>query len=134
MGLRLLARIVVSSLRRYGEGRMSGTRGNFTALSDFFSQKQDLQKVKCRPLQQAQRMRQSILFVIFLTIVQAKWDFAIAEAFAKRGGECHVNFRASEFNNTKNVNRINVISAQDMWQASLESAVKIKFYWLCGSC
>ena len=59
--------------------------------------------------------------------------FAIAEAFAKRGANVTLISGPVNLITPKNVNRINVISAQDMSQASLESAVKNQIFIGCAA-
>ena len=51
--------------------------------------------------------------------------FAIAEAFAKRGANVTLIAGPVNLATPKNVHRIDVTTAHEMWQASLESAVKI---------
>ena len=71
-------------MRRYGERAYVRTRGNFTALSDFFSQKQDLQGLNVAIT--AGPTREAIDPVRYISNHSSgKMGFAIAEAFAKRG-------------------------------------------------
>ena len=105
---------------------MSEPEEIFTALSDFFSQKQDLQGLNVAIT--AGPTREAIDPVRYISNHSSgKMGFAIAEAFAKRGANVTLISGPVNLITPKNVNRINVISAQDMSQASLESAVKIKF-------
>ena len=84
------------------------------------------------PLRQAQRVKLSILFVIFLITAQAKLGFAIAEAFAKRGANVTLIAGPVNLATPKNVHRIDVTTAHEMWQASLESAVKNSYFIGCA--
>ena len=59
--------------------------------------------------------------------------FAIAEAFAERGANVTLISGPVNLTTPKNVNRISVISAQEMWQTSLESAVKNQIFIGCAA-
>ena len=111
---------------------MSEPEEIFTALSDFFSQKQDLQGLNVAIT--AGPTREAIDPVRYISNHSSgKMGFAIAEAFAKRGANVTLIAGPVNLTTPKNVNRINVIAAQEMWQASLESAVKNQIFIGCAA-
>lgn len=59
--------------------------------------------------------------------------FAIAEAFAKRGANVTLIAGPVNLATPKNVHRIDVTTAHEMWQASLKVRSKSYLYWLCRS-
>ena len=62
-----------------------------------------------------------------------KMGFAIAEAFAKRGANVTLIAGPVNLATPKNVHRIDVTTAHEMWQASLESAVKNRIFIGCAA-
>ena len=115
-----------------GKGRMSEPEEIFTALSDFFSQKQDLQGLNVAIT--AGPTREAIDPVRYISNHSSgKMGFAIAEAFAERGANVTLISGPVNLTTPKNVNRISVISAQEMWQTSLESAVKNQIFIGCAA-
>lgn len=115
-----------------GKGRMSEPEEIFTALSDFFSQKQDLQGLNVAIT--AGPTREAIDPVRYISNHSSgKMGFAIAEAFAERGANVTLISGPVNLTTPKNVNQINVISAQDMWKASLESAAKNQIFIGCAA-
>ncbi|OOF42757.1 bifunctional phosphopantothenoylcysteine decarboxylase/phosphopantothenate--cysteine ligase CoaBC [Rodentibacter trehalosifermentans] len=115
-----------------GTGRMSEPMEIFTELSDFFSQNQDLQGLNV--VITAGPTREPIDPVRYISNHSSgKMGFAIAESFAKCGATVSLIAGPVSLNTPKNVNRINVISAQEMWQVSLESAVKNHIFIGCAA-
>ncbi|OOF47594.1 bifunctional phosphopantothenoylcysteine decarboxylase/phosphopantothenate synthase [Rodentibacter trehalosifermentans] len=115
-----------------GTGRMSEPMEIFTVLSDFFSQNQDLQGLNV--VITAGPTREPIDPVRYISNHSSgKMGFAIAESFAKCGATVSLIAGPVSLNTPKNVNRINVISAQEMWQVSLESAVKNHIFIGCAA-
>ena len=104
----------------------------FTALSDFFTQSQDLQGLSV--VITAGPTREPIDPVRYISNHSSgKMGFAIAEAFAKRGVNVTLISGPVNLPTPQNVNRINVISAQEMRQIALESAVKNQIFIGCAA-
>ena len=115
-----------------GVGRMSESAEIFTALSDFFTQSQDLQGLSV--VITAGPTREPIDPVRYISNHSSgKMGFAIAEAFAKRGVNVTLISGPVNLPTPQNVNRINVISAQEMRQIALESAVKNQIFIGCAA-
>lgn len=115
-----------------GTGRMSEPAEIFTALSDFFTQSQDLQGLSVAIT--AGPTREPIDPVRYISNHSSgKMGFAIAEAFAKRGANVTLISGPVNLPTPQNVNRINVISAQEMRQIALESAVKNQIFIGCAA-
>lgn len=115
-----------------GAGRMSEPAEIFTALSDFFTQSQDLQGLSVAIT--AGPTREPIDPVRYISNHSSgKMGFAIAEAFAKRGANVTLISGPVNLPTPQNVNRINVISAQEMRQIALESAVKNQIFIGCAA-
>ena len=115
-----------------GAGRMSEPAEIFTALSDFFTQSQDLQGLSV--VITAGPTREPIDPVRYISNHSSgKMGFAIAEAFAKRGVNVTLISGPVNLPTPQNVNRINVISAQEMRQIALESAVKNQIFIGCAA-
>ena len=115
-----------------GAGRMSEPAEIFTALSDFFTQSQDLQGLSVAIT--AGPTREPIDPVRYISNHSSgKMGFAIAEAFAKRGANVTLISGPVNLPTPQNVNRINVISAQEMRQIALESAVKNQVFIGCAA-
>ena len=115
-----------------GAGRMSEPAEIFTALSDFFTQSQDLQGLSVAIT--AGPTREPIDPVRYISNHSSgKMGFAIAEAFAKRGANVTLISGPVNLPTPQNVDRINVISAQEMRQIALESAVKNQIFIGCAA-
>ncbi|OOF49141.1 bifunctional phosphopantothenoylcysteine decarboxylase/phosphopantothenate synthase [Rodentibacter genomosp. 1] len=115
-----------------GAGRMSEPQEIFTALLDFFTQQQDLQGLNVAIT--AGPTREAIDPVRYISNHSSgKMGFAIAEAFAQRGATVTLIAGPVNLETPKNVNRIDVVSAQDMWQVSLKSAVKNQIFIGCAA-
>ncbi|BFU60375.1 MULTISPECIES: bifunctional phosphopantothenoylcysteine decarboxylase/phosphopantothenate--cysteine ligase CoaBC [Rodentibacter] len=115
-----------------GTGRMSEPMEILTALSDFFAQNQDLQDLNV--VITAGPTREPLDPVRYISNHSSgKMGFAIAEAFAKRGANVTLISGPVNLTTPKNVNRIDVISAQEMWQVALESALKNQIFIGCAA-
>ncbi|MBF0750715.1 MULTISPECIES: bifunctional phosphopantothenoylcysteine decarboxylase/phosphopantothenate--cysteine ligase CoaBC [unclassified Pasteurella] len=115
-----------------GAGRMSEPQEIFTALLDFFTQQQDLQGLNVAIT--AGPTREAIDPVRYISNHSSgKMGFAIAEAFVQRGATVTLIAGPVNLETPKNVNRIDVVSAQDMWQVSLKSAVKNQIFIGCAA-
>lgn len=115
-----------------GAGRMSEPAEIFTALSDFFNQKQDLQGLNVAIT--AGPTREAIDPVRYISNHSSgKMGFAIAEAFAKRGAKVTLIAGPVNLSTPNNVARIDVTSAQEMWQSALKSAVKNHIFVGCAA-
>ena len=115
-----------------GEGRMSEPAEIFTALEDFFGQSQDLQDLNVAIT--AGPTREPIDPVRYISNHSSgKMGFAIAEAFAKRGAKVTLIAGPVNLPTPNNVTRIDVLSAQEMWLAALESAVKNQIFIGCAA-
>ena len=115
-----------------GAGRMSEPAEIFTALSDFFTQSEDLQGLSVAIT--AGPTREPIDPVRYISNHSSgKMGFAIAEAFAKRGANVTLISGPVNLPTPQNVDRINVISAQEMRQIALESAVKNQIFIGCAA-
>lgn len=115
-----------------GAGRMSEPAEIFAALSDFFSQNQDLAGLNVAIT--AGPTREAIDPVRYISNHSSgKMGFAIAEAFAKRGANVTLIAGPVNLATPQNVARLNVISAQEMWQTALESAVKNHIFIGCAA-
>ena len=62
-----------------------------------------------------------------------KMGFAIAEAFARRGATVTLIAGPVNLTASPNIHRIDVTSAQEMWQTALESAVKNHIFIGCAA-
>lgn len=115
-----------------GAGRMSEPAEIFAALSDFFAQSQDLAGLNVAIT--AGPTREPIDPVRYISNHSSgKMGFAIAEAFAKRGANVTLISGPVNLATPQNVNRVDVVSAQEMWQAALESAVKNQIFIGCAA-
>ncbi|OOF43426.1 bifunctional phosphopantothenoylcysteine decarboxylase/phosphopantothenate synthase [Rodentibacter rarus] len=115
-----------------GAGRMSEPEEILTALSTFFRQDQNLQGLNV--VITAGPTRESIDPVRYISNHSSgKMGFAIAEAFAKRGAIVTLIAGPVNLITPKNVNRIDVISAREMWHTALESAVKNHIFIGCAA-
>jgi len=115
-----------------GAGRMSEPSEIFTALCHHFSVQQDLLGIHVAIT--AGPTREAIDPVRYLSNHSSgKMGFAIAEAFAKRGAKVTLIAGPVNLTASSNIHRINVTSAQEMWQAALESAVKNHIFIGCAA-
>ena len=115
-----------------GAGRMSEPTEIFTALCHHFTVQQDL--VGIHVAITAGPTREAIDPVRYLSNHSSgKMGFAIAEAFAKRGAKVTLIAGPVNLTASSNIHRINVTSAQEMWQAALESAVKNHIFIGCAA-
>lgn len=115
-----------------GAGRMSEPSEIFTALCRHFSVQQDLLGIHVAIT--AGPTREAIDPVRYLSNHSSgKMGFAIAEAFAKRGAQVTLIAGPVNLTASSNIHRINVTSAQEMWQAALESAVKNHIFIGCAA-
>ncbi|OOF54644.1 bifunctional phosphopantothenoylcysteine decarboxylase/phosphopantothenate synthase [Rodentibacter genomosp. 2] len=115
-----------------GVGRMSEPMEIFTALSVFFTQSQDLQGLNV--VITAGPTREAIDPVRYISNHSSgKMGFAIAESFAKRGANVTLITGPVSLLTPNNVTRIDVVSAKEMWQVSLENAVKNQIFIGCAA-
>lgn len=115
-----------------GAGRMSEPAEIFTALCEHFSIKKDLLgltvAITAGPTQEA------IDPVRYISNHSSgKMGYAIAQAFADRGAEVTLISGPVNLPTPAKVNRIDVISAQEMWQVAMESAVKNQLFIGCAA-
>lgn len=115
-----------------GAGRMSEPAEIFTALSDFFTSTQDLHGLNVAIT--AGPTREPIDPVRYISNHSSgKMGFAIADAFAKRGANVTLIAGPVNLPTPQNVNRIDVVSAQEMWETALQSAVKNQIFIGCAA-
>ena len=115
-----------------GAGRMSEPSEIFTALCHHFAEQQDLLGLHVAIT--AGPTREAIDPVRYISNHSSgKMGFAIAEAFAKRGAQVTLIAGPVNLTASSNIHRINVTSAQEMWQAALESAVKNHIFIGCAA-
>lgn len=115
-----------------GAGRMSEPQEIFTALEQYFSQQQDLEgltvAITAGPTQEA------IDPVRYISNYSSgKMGFAIADAFAKRGAQVTLIAGPVNLATPNNVQRIDVTTAQEMWQQALQSAVQNQIFIGCAA-
>ena len=115
-----------------GAGRMSEPSEIFTALCRHFSVQQDLLGIHVAIT--AGPTREAIDPVRYISNHSSgKMGFAIADAFAKRGANVTLITGPVNLTTPNNVNRVDVTSAQEMWQTALESAVKNHIFIGCAA-
>ncbi|MBN6068444.1 bifunctional phosphopantothenoylcysteine decarboxylase/phosphopantothenate--cysteine ligase CoaBC [Aggregatibacter actinomycetemcomitans] len=115
-----------------GAGRMSEPSEIFTALCDHFAVQQDLAGINVAIT--AGPTREAIDPVRYISNHSSgKMGFAIAEAFAKRGANVTLIAGPVNLTTPKNVSRIDVTSAQQMWKTALECAVKSHIFIGCAA-
>ena len=115
-----------------GAGRMSEPAEIFESLQSLFAIQQDL--VDLSVTITAGPTREAIDPVRYISNHSSgKMGFAIAEAFAKRGANVTLIAGPVNLATPKNVHRIDVTTAHEMWQASLESAVKNSIFIGCAA-
>ena len=78
-------------------------------------------------------MKLSILFVIFLITAQAKWALRLRRPLTKRGADVTLIAGPVNLATPKNVHRIDVTTAHEMWRISLESAVRNRIFIGCAA-
>ena len=115
-----------------GAGRMSEPSEIFTALCHHFTVQQDLLGIHVAIT--AGPTREAIDPVRYISNHSSgKMGFAIAEAFAKRGAQVTLIAGPVNLTASPNIHRIDVTSAQEMWQTALESAVKNHIFIGCAA-
>ena len=115
-----------------GAGRMSEPSEIFTALCHHFTVQQDLLGIHVTIT--AGPTREAIDPVRYISNHSSgKMGFAIAEAFAKRGAQVTLITGPVNLAASPNIHRINVTSAQEMWQTALEIAVKNHIFIGCAA-
>ena len=115
-----------------GAGRMSEPAEIFESLQSLFAVQQDLADLSVAIT--AGPTREAIDPVRYISNHSSgKMGFAIAEAFAKRGANVTLIAGPVNLATPKNVHRIDVTTAHEMWQASLESAVKNRIFIGCAA-
>ena len=115
-----------------GAGRMSEPSEIFTALCHHFAGQQDLLGLHVAIT--AGPTREAIDPVRYISNHSSgKMGFAIAEAFAKRGAQVTLIAGPVNLTVSPNIHRIDVTSAQEMWQTALESAVKNHIFIGCAA-
>ena len=115
-----------------GSGRMSEPTEIFTALSDFFVQSQDLRDLSVAIT--AGPTREAIDPVRYISNHSSgKMGFALATAFAERGASVTLISGPVNLLTPQNVTRVDVTSAQEMYQAALKSAVKNQIFIGCAA-
>ncbi|MDG2947198.1 bifunctional phosphopantothenoylcysteine decarboxylase/phosphopantothenate--cysteine ligase CoaBC [Bisgaard Taxon 10/6] len=115
-----------------GAGRMSEPGEIFTALSEYFERKRDLTGLSVAIT--AGPTREAIDPVRYISNHSSgKMGFAIAAAFAERGAEVTLIAGPVNLTTPAGVKRIDVTSAQEMWRAALESAVKNSVFIGCAA-
>ncbi|MDG2940809.1 bifunctional phosphopantothenoylcysteine decarboxylase/phosphopantothenate--cysteine ligase CoaBC [Exercitatus varius] len=115
-----------------GAGRMSEPGEIFTALSEYFERQRDLTGLSVAIT--AGPTREAIDPVRYISNHSSgKMGFAIAAAFAERGAEVTLIAGPVNLTTPAGVTRIDVTSAQEMWRAALESAVKNSVFIGCAA-
>ncbi|MDY0501209.1 bifunctional phosphopantothenoylcysteine decarboxylase/phosphopantothenate--cysteine ligase CoaBC [Pasteurella multocida] len=115
-----------------GLGRMSEPSEIYTALCELFHTQQDLVGLKVAIT--AGPTQEAIDPVRYISNHSSgKMGFAIAEAFAERGATVTLISGPVNLATPEKVQRINVISAQDMHQKALKSAVENQIFIGCAA-
>ncbi|WP_048736599.1 bifunctional phosphopantothenoylcysteine decarboxylase/phosphopantothenate--cysteine ligase CoaBC [Necropsobacter massiliensis] len=115
-----------------GFGRMSEPVEIYTALCERLAARQDLAGLNVAIT--AGPTREAIDPVRYISNHSSgKMGFAIAEAFAARGANVTLIAGPVNLATPANVKRIDVTSAQEMWQVALESAVKNHIFIGCAA-
>lgn len=115
-----------------GAGRMSEPAEIFEALQSLFAIKQELANLSVAIT--AGPTREAIDPVRYISNHSSgKMGFAIAEAFAKHGANVTLIAGPVNLATPKNVHRIDVTTAHEMWQVALESAVKNHIFIGCAA-
>ncbi|MDG6895731.1 bifunctional phosphopantothenoylcysteine decarboxylase/phosphopantothenate--cysteine ligase CoaBC [Volucribacter amazonae] len=115
-----------------GAGRMSEPEEIFSALQQRLLQKQDL--VGLGVVITAGPTREAIDPVRYISNHSSgKMGFAIAQAFAERGAKVSLIAGPTTLPTPRNVHRIDVESAQQMWQQSLTLACQNQIFIGCAA-
>ena len=115
-----------------GAGRMSEPAEIFESLQSLFAVQQDLADLSVTIT--AGPTREAIDPVRYISNHSSgKMGFAIAEAFAKRGADVTLIAGPVNLATPKNVHRIDVTTAHEMWRISLESAVRNRIFIGCAA-
>ena len=115
-----------------GAGRMSEPQEIFAALEQHFAQSQDLQSLRVAIT--AGPTREPIDPVRYISNDSSgKMGFAIADAFAKRGAQVILISGPVNLPTPAKVQRIDVTSAQQMWQAALRQAPQNEIFIGCAA-
>ncbi|EIJ71913.1 bifunctional phosphopantothenoylcysteine decarboxylase/phosphopantothenate--cysteine ligase CoaBC [Pasteurella bettyae] len=115
-----------------GAGRMSEPAEIYDALCQDLSVLQDLAHLKVAIT--AGPTREAIDPVRYISNHSSgKMGFAIAEAFAMRGAEVTLISGPVNLATPNNVKRIDVVSAQEMWQVTLKTAVQNHIFIGCAA-
>ncbi|WP_455647764.1 bifunctional phosphopantothenoylcysteine decarboxylase/phosphopantothenate--cysteine ligase CoaBC [Lonepinella koalarum] len=115
-----------------GMGRMSEPQEIFATVEQYFSRSSDL--VGLDIVITAGPTQEAIDPVRYISNHSSgKMGFAIARAFAQRGANVTLISGPVNLPTPSKVNRINVLSAQQMWQIALESAVKNHIFIACAA-
>ena len=115
-----------------GAGRMSEPSEIFTALCQYFLRSQDL--LDLRVVITAGPTREAIDPVRYISNHSSgKMGFAIADAFAQRGAKVTLISGPVNLATPKNVQRIDVISAQEMYEQAMQSAVQNQIFIGCAA-
>lgn len=115
-----------------GLGRMSEPLEIYTALCEQLSLKQDLAGLKVAIT--AGPTQEAIDPVRYISNHSSgKMGFAIAKAFAERGAKVTLISGPVNLTSSENVRRVNVISAQEMHEAALKSAVENDVFIGCAA-
>ena len=115
-----------------GAGRMSEPSEILTALCQYIGQKQDLHELKVTVT--AGPTQEAIDPVRYISNHSSgKMGFAIADAFARRGAQVTLISGPVNLPTPQNVHRIDVLSAQDMWQQAMQSAVENHIFIGCAA-
>ncbi|HDR1056750.1 TPA: bifunctional phosphopantothenoylcysteine decarboxylase/phosphopantothenate--cysteine ligase CoaBC [Pasteurella multocida] len=115
-----------------GLGRMSEPSEIYTSLCELFHTQQDLVGLKVAIT--AGPTQEAIDPVRYISNHSSgKMGFAIAEAFAERGATVTLISGPVNLATPEKVQRINVISAQDMHQQALKSAVENQIFIGCAA-
>lgn len=115
-----------------GAGRMSEPAEIYTALLAYFQHSQDLQGLNV--LITAGPTQEAIDPVRYISNHSSgKMGFSIADAFAKRGANVTLISGPVNLPTPHKVKRIDVLSAQQMWQETLKSAVKNQIVIGCAA-
>ncbi|MDO5055408.1 MAG: bifunctional phosphopantothenoylcysteine decarboxylase/phosphopantothenate--cysteine ligase CoaBC [Pasteurella oralis] len=115
-----------------GFGRMSEPQEIYDALSKLFNQQQDLSHLSVAIT--AGPTREAIDPVRYISNHSSgKMGFAIARAFAKRGAKVTLITGPVNLATPSNVRRIDVTSAQEMYQQALQSAIEHQLFIGCAA-
>lgn len=115
-----------------GLGRMMEPADIFLAIEQLLVKQQDL--INLRVTITAGPTREAIDPVRYISNYSSgKMGFAIARAFAKRGAKVTLIAGPVNLTTPANVHRVDVISAQEMWQQSLKFAVGSDIFIGCAA-